>query len=290
MALLSIRKLPGSASLLIDSQQQNNVFLNPSYAHPIICIRGTVRTPIEEHNYALLHNVHSQQQTRVDISPGQLADTVNLFTGLEDMRVCWHADRLWFTATCTHASGNMTSELVVGRMREDMQQIELVQHVDIGSTPVKNICPFSNHGDLWLLDVMHMRMHTIEVVDGEILLRRCMGLASGSLQLPVGMRGSTSPVHLHGNTWGCVVHSMIVHETASHLVSRLNYVHYWMEVDVITGEVTFISTPFWVAKWGVEYVSGIHLGVAGNVTLYMGVDDQTPLAYKTTLHDLRAGL
>jgi hypothetical protein len=114
-----------------------------------------------------------------------------------------------------------------------------------------------------------------------------------SLKYGVGLenvkyRGSTSPVHLHGNTWGCIVHDIIFNDQAA-LVTRLSYIHHWIEFDIVSGVISFVSTPFWVAHWGIEYISGIQLIEKYKVKLFIGVNDTSAIVCDTTLANLRVG-
>lgn len=295
-----IRKLPCSVMTIVDqaSVPQNHVLFNPSFAEPIIYLRGTEHFSSKEINYALLFDMIKKESRRIESPMQMLAPTVNLFQGIEDLRICWANDhngkrKLWFTGTTTHATNKMVNELVVGYFNDSLSYVEYLTPVDIGSLPVKNVCPFVWNDKLHLLDTfkldifcIHMEK-TSEVLSLEACkvkkLRPAMGISEETY------RGSTSPVHLHGNTWGCVVHDIIFNDNTK-LVTRLSYIHHWMEFDIETGMITFISTPFWVAHWGIEYVSGIHYEKEkGDISLYVGVADRQPILAKTTLHDIRIG-
>lgn len=303
---LYIRKLPCTVMTIVDqtSIPQNHVLFNPSYAHPIIYLRGTEHFSSKEINYALLFDTDKKESRRIESPMQMLAPTVNLFQGIEDLRICWANDhngkrKLWFTGTTTHATNKMVNELIVGYFNDSRTAVEYLTSVDIGSLPVKNVCPFVWNDKLHLLDTfkfdifhVHMEIKADKNTGRESLsleaqivrkLRPAMGITNEAY------RGSTSPVHLHGNTWGCVVHDIIFNDNTK-LVTRLSYIHHWMEFDIETGMITFISTPFWVAHWGIEYVSGIQYEKEnGNVTLFVGVSDKQPVMVKTTLHDIRVG-
>jgi len=55
--------------------------------------------------------------------------------------------------------------------------------------------------------------------------------------------------------------------------------------------VTFMSAPFWLAHWGIEYVSGLRRSKREQnvVEIYFGVNDQVPMMALARLADLRAG-
>jgi hypothetical protein len=63
-----------------------------------------------------------------------------------------------------------------------------------------------------------------------------------------------------------------------------------MEFDIERGMATFISSPFIVAQWGVEFVSGIEYYKDKNeIEIFLGVNDQVAVVAKTKLQDLRVG-
>lgn len=298
---LYVRRLPVSnVTNLVDpnSIPPNHVLFNPSYADPIIYIRCTEHFATKEINYGMLYNVQTKQNTKIDHPAHLLAPTVNLFQGIEDLRICWAKDakgarRLWFSGTTTHVSNHMTNELVVGYFSMQLNAVEYLTAVDIGSLPVKNVCPFVWKDALHLLDTFKKDVFRVDFDDSGDKLAlnatRVKKLRAGAGLPSEGYRGSTSPVHLHGNTWGCVVHDIIFNDNTK-LVTRLSYIHHWMEFDMETGDITFFSTPFWVAHWGIEYVSGIQYDKNnGEVTLYVGEMDRACITAKTTLHDLRIG-
>lgn len=288
---LYIRRLPGTRSRLIDSTSiaKNVVCFNPSKAGHFVYIRATEHTALKETNHILLYN--ETNKSLINVSIGDcLLPTVNLFCGLEDLRICMWNERLWFTATTTHASNNMTNEMLLGRFSSDCKKVEFVQVVDVGSLPAKNVCPFVEDGRLMLLDLYKSCIYrcclTPDTEKETWTLERAQTLEWHAGE-PNFYRGSTSPVHLHGSTWGCVGHDIIFNDNTQ-LVTRLSYLHHWIEFDIARGAVTFVSSPFWVAHWGVEYVSGISK-TGDKVTLYLGINDKDAAACETTLSDLRCG-
>lgn len=296
-----IRRLPTiSCSPLIDPKTipQNQALYNPSRADDDVYIRGTVYTPTNEMNHMLFFNVKTKESREINSPYNLLKKTVNLFQGIEDLRICRYKERVWFTATSTHASDDMTNVLLVGFMDPTNTSVEFLQKVDIGSLPVKNVCPFvyPGNGKLRLLDIYLSKVYEIDEVAEETKPPVLIANTVTNLQRAPGiidtkLRGSTSPVHLHGNIWGCVVHDIIFNDNR-HLITRLAYMHHWMEFDVERGIITYISTPFFIHHWGVEYVSGIHLPDEKNkdrVLLYFGIQDKVPMQALTRLCDLRCG-
>jgi hypothetical protein len=63
-----------------------------------------------------------------------------------------------------------------------------------------------------------------------------------------------------------------------------------MEFDIERGVITSFSSPFIVAQWGVEFVSGIeYYRDRDEIELYLGAQDQVALVAKTKLYQLRCG-
>jgi hypothetical protein len=303
---LFIRPLPcKSKGAIIDKKSvpPGIDLYNPSRADTIIYIRKTARTGNTFINSAVLHDSAKQATYEIDSPWALLKPCDSLFKGVEDLRIVrWNSD-LWFAGTCTHASSHLINDLIVGKFDKALSKVETLSVVDICSLPVKNVCPFVYRDQLCLLDIGLMKIYELGIDEdnGEISVKHTVPLSWGTSGLEksaVGgadkmvnlkLRGSTSPVHLHGNVWGCVAHDIIFNNSKA-LVTRLSYLHHWIEFDISTGLVSFVSTPFWILHWGIEYVSGIHMdATTKGITLYFGVNDEAPMQCETTLSDLRCG-
>ena len=299
---LYIRKLPCASGLMVDEKQipKNTALYNPSKAGNWTYIRQTEYIPSGEINSMLIHDEKTGKVTHVDSPYDLMPKTVNLFRGIEDLRLCEWEGRIWFGGTSTHISENMNNELVVGYFNKDLTRVEKLQMVDIGSRPVKNVIPFVYEGKLCFLDVYLRSIYQLQEAtlpkgseapateEGKWTVETIKKLRPASGISEEKYRGSTSPIHLHGNIYGCVVHDIIFNDN-KRLMNRLAYMHYWMEFDILTGLITFISTPFWIAHWGVEYVSGIERDNEGKINLFLGIQDKLPMKAVTSLSDLRVG-
>jgi hypothetical protein len=297
---LRIRRLPGKTVKLFDKNKlnlpNNNLFFNPSISYPIIYIRGSRFDKYNTHeNFILLSDIKNSKLYIIDSPNDLLENNVNFYRGIEDLRIIHWKDKLWFTATSTHSSKKMNNELILGNFDDKFSRIERLNNVDINSLPVKNVCPFVHNDKLLLLDIYLKCIYEITEEKSEDS-RKPNFVATKKISLEGGsginfneFRGSTSPVHLFGNTWGCIIHDIIFNDTLK-LETRLSYIHHWMEFNIETGIVTFISTPFWVAHWGIEYVSGLNYDMENNLMqLYIGIHDSDCVMTETTLYDLRVG-
>lgn len=295
---LSIRHLPGNAGNILDAKSlpENTVVLNPSIAPPILYLRTIKHNKNDEQNSAILYNLEKKETYHIDSPWGDLKPNVNLYKGIEDLRITWYKNTLWFAGTCTHCSDDMTSALVIGYFNKNTSKIEKISNVDIGSLPVKNMTLYVFEDKLYMLDIYLKNIYEItEGIDektkkfSKFVATKCMPLICGQGISIEGLRGSTSAIHLHGNTFCVIIHDIIFNDQTS-LVTRLSYLHLYMEFDAKRGIVTFLSSPFWIANWGIEYCSGFTIHPDKNtVDLYLGVNDQQAISYKTTLHDLRCG-
>lgn len=288
-----IRKLPCKSNLLVDDKQipENTSLYNPSVSGIYTYIRKTERTNSGEVNSILIHNRETDKLQNIDTPWNLMSKTVNLYRGLEDLRICSFNGKIWFAGTSTHISDNMNSELAIGYFNEELTKVEAVQMVDIGTRPVKNIVPFVKDNKLYLLDVFLKNIYELKIDEdneNKMYVEKYLTLRQVNKSENEKYSGSTSPIHLHGPIYGCIVHDIIYNDN-SRLVSKLSYLHHWMEFDINTGLITFISTPFFIANWGIEFVSGINKMEDGNIELYLGINDKLPMRSITTLSNLRVG-
>ena len=301
---LYVRSLPCRSKQPIVEQstiQEGTDLYNPSRAGKHLYIRVTKRTSTTFMNSAIMYDIDKSVSRDIPSPWHMLKPSLNLFKGIEDLRIVEWAGKVWFAGTCTHASDHMVNDLIVGHFDAAMTKVEKCCAVDIGSLPVKNVCPFVHENRLCLLDIGLMKIYELAFNDTNLDHKAAPPAIYISKKLDMGwgaglekhaelkLRGSTSPVHLHGNLWGCVVHDIIFNQAKS-LVTRLSYIHHWIEFDMSTRQITFVSTPFWIAHWGIEYVSGIHYDKkTDGVSLYFGVADHLPMQCETTLSNLRTG-
>jgi hypothetical protein len=287
-----VRKLPCVSGLMIDEKQipQNMALYNPSRAGPYTYIRQTEYMASGEENSMLIHDERTGKVQHVDTPWSLMPKTVNLFRGIEDLRLCDFEGHIWFGGTSTHISDNMDNELVVGYFNKEMTKVEKVQMVDIGSRPVKNVIPFVYKNKLHMLDVYLRKIYELKTNEDtkEWNVETIQTLTPAAGVSTEKYRGSTQPIHLHGSIYGCIVHDIIFNDN-KRLVTRLSYLHHWMEFDIDTGLITFISTSFWLAHWGIEYVSGIEKDKEGKINVFVGIQDKLPMKCVTTLADLRVG-
>lgn len=301
---IQYRRLPGSAATIVEEKSipQGHCLFNPSAAGDYLSLRGLVATPQAEQNYTMLIHIKTGDNWVAAVPDGVLLPTASMFQGIEDVRLAppvGEGGRIWFTATCTHASPRMCSELLVGELDTETRSLVGVRVADIGTRPVKNLCPFVHDGRRLLLDVMGRAIFEWPTDAGTgagdaegapLRLEKVLELSVAPGVPLDGFRGSTSPVHLYGNVWGCIVHDTIELDVAKNgIVPRLSYLHAWMEFDIVRGAIVYLSSPFIVAQWGIEFVSGILYHGPERIELFMGLNDKRAARVLTDLNSLRTG-
>lgn len=288
-----IRRLPCQTQRLFreTSSIPDFSYFNPSSAYPYIYVRATEKldTSMAQVSHMFLYSYKTDSMIMVDVPQGTLQPSYNYYQGVEDTRILMYHDRLWFVSTSTHISSSMRSEMMIGYFSKDIKQIEFCQHLDLGIRPVKNICPFQYQDEMLLIDTYTLVVYRVIETNTEpktltmdvvCTLEPCYGLHRCMI------RGSTSPVHLHGDLYGCVAHEHIPKASGG----AFAYVSYWMEFDIGRRVVTFFSSPFFVTCLGIEFVSGIEYDPKQDtVELFLGFKDKVPLVAYTTLQDLRVG-
>jgi hypothetical protein len=190
----------------------------------------------------------------------------------------------------------MQSEMVVGVFSKDLKSIAALQYIDLGPPPIKNVCPFVYKDALHLIDTYASRVYIVDIKQSDdndsfvFTIRDHVTLTMRGVSNK-DTRGSTCPVHLQGHTWGCLVHDVFYSDNVvSQTKTKLAYIHRWMEFDIETGVVTFISSPFFIVHFGIEFASGIAVNDSekGLISIYAGIEDKYPIVVRTTLNDLRA--
>ena len=286
-----IRKLPCNLYCMLADENTlptNIAVYNPSKSKNWLYIRKTELNITGEINSIVMKHTAGSIVT-IESPYDLLVKTVNLFRGLEDLRICEFNNRVWFSAACTHISDNMDNELVIGVFNQEVNGVERVQMVDIGSKPVKNVIPFVFNNTLLLLDIYLNKIYELKTEEetGKWYVTVYKTLKPAAGVSTEKYRGSSAPIHINGTVFGCVAHDIIFNDN-NVLVTRLSYIHHWIEFDISTGLITFISTPFWIYHWGIEYVSGIEKTEKG-IDLYLGIRDKIPMRIETTLSNLRIG-
>lgn len=288
-----IRRLDCKLQRLFDKNEPNKdlKYFNPSSAYPYLYIRATKRDETSdidlETNHMFIYDYTTDTIREIEIPYHLLSPTCAVYRGIEDTRLVMFQNRLWFVASSTHISSSMQSEILIGYFNQAVDKIEYIQHLNFHTKPIKNTCPFVYQNKLCLIDTYTFNIY--EVVDDKSTIPYTLKLMKTLKPCRklnyYTMRGSTSPINLHGNLWGCITHEHIANAKTR---NALAYISYWMEFDIECGIVTFISSPFYVTLWGIEFISGIeYFRDKDQIELYLGIQDKIAVTAYTNLYKLR---
>lgn len=275
-----------------DKFPPNHMFYNPSVDQTgeYIYLRDTEVRQNHEYNHFIIYHQRTQELKRVELPEGFLLPTFNAYRGIEDVRLVKYEGKLWFTATSTHATTDMRNTVLLGYLDSKCTKVDYVTVLRNFEPPTKNISPFVHENDLFLLDAYGLVLYKVTSSDGEFVATKWKEISCASGISTAGFRGSTSPVHLHGNTWGYVVHDVIFNDSSALPGSKLSYQHYWVEIDMQRAVITYMSSAFWLMHWGIEFVSGLRYDTQKHeVYMYFGVKDEQPCLCTTKLYDVRVG-
>lgn len=189
--------------------------------------------------------------------------------GLEDLRVFDYQDTIWFVGS--KKNDKNLFETWIGWFTKDAKTLEHVEYqISLPETHVKNIVPLLD-GD---------RLYFVDILKGVILEHTPNGLEKADLRWSDGVKpdeyvllyGSTQFVRLsEEGLFGAFVHDIFkVGPRDKH------YIHYWMEVDIRTKEIVFLSTPFVIAKFGIEFPTSLERveGDEEKFQVMFGIDDR----------------
>ncbi len=188
--------------------------------------------------------------------------------GLEDLRIFDYQETIWFVGTKKNEKNLF--ETWIGWFSKDGKILEHVEYqISLPETHVKNMVP--------LLD--GEKVYFIDILKGVVLERTPTGLEKSDLQWAEGVKpdehvllyGSTQFVRLRDGLFGALVHDIFrVGEQDKH------YIHYWIEFDINTKNIVFLSTPFVISKFGIEFPSCLET-VEGDEEIFQvmfGIDDR----------------
>lgn len=294
MSQTKVRRIPGAKGAIMERAQfpPNHLFYNPStdQTGEFVYLRNTEVKETYEYNHFILYHQSTQELRKIVVPNHYLLPTYNAYRGIEDVRIVKYNGRLWFTATSTHATRDMRNTVLLGYLDTDNRKVEYMTVLANFVPPTKNISPFVYGDTLCLLDAYGMQLFQVTKSGDEFVATKWKDLTCANGISLDKYRGSTSPVHLHGHTWGYIVHDVIFNDSSAMPGSKLSYYHYWVEMDIDRGMVTFVSDPFWCMHWGIEFVSGIrYLKDTQEVMMYFGVKDESPCLCTSKLYDLRVG-
>lgn len=195
--------------------------------------------------------------------------------GIEDLRLFDHNGEVCFVG-CARGE-NEKFKTLIGKVLEDsisiINTLEDLEHV-------KNIVPLI-YDHVFFIDVLKGTVY-----DKDLNKHAELNIDKSQYS------GSTQFIQLNDWLFGGVVHvvmyqKMFIRNPRYRVINQPIYKHFWIEIDVRNWIVTFVSEPFYIHQYGVEFVSGIEKLDDNQIRLYYGVDDNRSYACNVALNELR---
>ncbi len=248
--------------------------INPSASRNYIYMRALQRPCSEKWISGIcLYNKRTSEFVMVPEHP----DCENI----EDLRIFDFQDRVWFVGYLRRSSDNIF-ETRVGYFDATNSRIEkIIGCISLPSTHVKNITPLLLDDQLWLIDI-----HTGTVFCADSKLERshtidCSLLDKHMANFTNHIFGTTPYIQLTDTVYGGLVH------VTKRIGSQTCYVYLWIEIDVATWTICYVSKPYIINKLGIVFVSHIEKIGKDRFQLMFGQDDKNTCRCETTLDDLR---
>jgi hypothetical protein len=214
-----------------------------------------------------------------DTSELNILETCNLQNkSMEDLRLFDYNDTTWFTSCSRRKSDNYFESYLYNVGNDILDYNFRLEHTF--SEPiahVKNLVPLvTKQSQLYIIDVLQgiFYDYSCNMKSCKINNTMCEGL-SGSTQF--------IPVDSDGTTYGALVHSFQIEPVT---IDRY-YKHYWIEIDISTWTFTYLSEPFLLNTYGIEFASGIEKIDDTCVQILYGSNDKTSYTCITTFANLR---
>lgn len=248
-------------------------FINPSVCKDYLCYRHlNIVSQIWISKIILYCRNRCDKKTIIECNDYKS----KVSAGIEDVRVFDYKGEVWFVG-CARGE-NERFKTLIGKISEN--SIIVTNTLDNPEYNVKNVVPLIAD-QMFFLDVLKGTVY-----DKDLSKYAVLNIDTSQYS------GSTQFVRLNDQLYGGVVHvvmfqPMMIRHPKFRYKNRSIYIHFWMELDIKNWIVTFVSEPFYVHHYGVEFVSGIEKLDDNRICLYYGVDDNRSYKCEVHLNELR---
>jgi hypothetical protein len=183
--------------------------------------------------------------------------------GLEDLRLVWFRDALWFSATCCQVPGaNGNPQVVIGRIARDLSRVEHLVPLrwPAAQAVEKNWLLWPNDDELscvYAFDPFTV-LTGINTETGDVLTSS----NNPTRWFPGRFRGSAAPLKSG---------LALVHDVAN-FEDRNIYTHRFIQLDPRDG-ITAYSDPFFLEHVGIEYACGMSI-TGTTLSITYGLEDR----------------
>lgn len=248
-------------------------FINPSASKDYIYFRAMLASK-EWISTICIFDKHASKFGMVDEHPE--------CPNIEDLRIFDYQNRVWFVGFMRRSLDKIF-ETYVGYFNADCSYIEkIIARISSPTKHIKNITPLIHDNKLWLIDILTGTIykhddstvcpsHTLDMS----LIHESMAAYSNRVF------GTTPYVNIQDTIYGGLIH--ITKKIGGHTC----YFYKWIEIDVATWSVVFVSKPYVIQKLGIVFVSHIEKIGDDRFELMFGQDDENTCRCETSLRELR---
>lgn len=252
-------------------------FINPSVSKAFIYFRTIFDKDIWISNICMYNKEHND----FNIVP-----TDESLNNIEDLRIFDYDNKVWFVGYRRNPETTLF-ETHIGYFNSDCTSIDgYIGKIATDGHHVKNITQLveADTQNLWFIDIYTATVYSYNTTSQTIskshkldttLLDERMNTYTNAIF------GTTQYMHIEGSLYGSLVH------ITKFIGSKVYYVYLWIEIDIQTWQVTFVSAPFVIHELGLVFVSCIEKCNDGNIQLMFGYHDDHTCRCTTTLDDLR---
>jgi hypothetical protein len=277
MALRWVHRLSNNISRTIQLEENSTQFLtNPSICKYYVYYRRIV------------DDIFRNEIVLLDRKSGQMKQiaTYPSLENIEDLRIFDYNNSVWFIGFKRNEVNVWQSYLC--EFNNTCTAIQQINHVfGVAADHIKNIVPLvdKNTNQLYLIDMNKANVY--KYVSQNVVEDTKLDTSIIKASFPQSvLYGSTQFVALHwDNTYGALVHDLYI------VLGQRYYLHHWIEIDIDEWKLTFVSKPFVLAHFGIEFATGITWDNGSNDTLKIlfGLKNSCNFCTTCTLQDLRQG-
>jgi len=212
-----------------------------------------------------------------------------LLDNIEDLRIFDYNHSVWFVGSKRDDATNTFWETFLCEFDKKCDSIKKIHHTfRVEKDHIKNIVPLvstSNNG-LYVIDINKADVYEYDYSKNIKKFKLDMSLQK-TLFPQSELCGSTQFVDLHENknTYGGVVHDLYI------VLGQRYYLHHWVEIDIKEWKLVYMSKPFILANFGIEFATGITRTNDSNdhFKIFFGLKNSCNFSTTCTLQELRQG-
>ena len=295
MALRDVNRLSGKIYYTIrneDDYSKGIYLTNPSISNDYIFFRRIV---IDMYKSGVaIQDRHTGILKIIDISVH-----FPILKYLEDLRIFDYNNSIWFIGFKRNDKDIWESYLCEFDSKCDY--VNHIHHIFRSDNNIKNVVPLVDVSTnrLYMLDICAATVYEYSTMSKDVSIVNSIDMSLKQNLFPKSnIYGSTQYLSLYNkdenndtnndtnnkNLYGAIVHDLYM------VYGERYYLHHWVEIDISQWKIVYMSKPFLLAFFGIEFASGITWDNDSNMfKIYFGLKNARSYYTTCTLQDLRQG-